>query len=121
MRPLLHEVLDGRGFHESFMYLLNLNKKRFTDNLAIQRVTYFLNEMAEIVSLLAQRLSRQTVHECHHAVWEVMSGKPTDNHSLLHVRSSCYIEYQIAKLMPVPSTQQITHSQAIQALTSMNK
>ena len=62
--------------------------------------------MAKVVGLLAQWFGRQTVHECNHAMWEIMLGKPTDDHSLLHVRSSCYVQYQVAKLMPVPTTEQ---------------
>jgi len=67
-----------------------------------------MNELAKVVGLLAQRLGRQTIHECNHAMWEIMLGKPTDNHSLLHVRSSCYVQYQVAKLMPVPTAEQTT-------------
>jgi len=87
-------------------------------NGVTDKVTYFLDKLSKIVGFLSQRLCRKTIHKRDHAVWEVMLGKPTDNHSLLHVRPSCYVQYQITTLVPVPARKQRPNAQQIQLPTA---
>jgi len=121
---------DNRIRYKHFVYLLFMKFNQLNTDMnhyvslcpkcngVTNKVTYFLNKLSKIVGFLSQRLCRQTVHKCDHAVWEVMLGKPTDNHSLLHVRPSCYVQYQITTLVPVPARKQRTNAQQIQLLTA---
>lgn len=65
--------------------------------------SYLAEEGFEEVGLVSERVVNQPVTKRDNAVRKVMLREPRHHTLLLHVRTSCYVYYQIPQVLPVPA------------------
>ena len=72
-------------------------------SIGVCEQAYLCGKLAEVVGLLPERVSRQSIHEAHQTVWEVMLCQPCYHLFLLHVWSRRDVQDQEAQLLPQPA------------------